>query len=193
MASVALAKHHRTSRSAGTAPRSRGLDLAGARFALERAWPTRAREKGWCRDRRTIYDWPHQRVLRRQSGLEWISVMHNVVRRAQGRRIPRKVAILPGEVSFAARNYQNGLPAPLARDRGAPHTQLGDPVTRATLGARLDQVSPGVLAGYLPATTARGPACAPRARRACWACVGGLGTSYSASPLHDSDETTRRP
>ena len=30
-----------------------------------------------------------------------------------------------------------------------------------------------MLAGYLPATTARGPACPPRARRACWACVGG--------------------
>ena len=90
-----------------------------------------------------------------------------------GRHVPRKVAILPREVSFAARNYQNGLPAPLARDRGAPHTQLGDPVTRAALGARLDQVSPEVLAGYLPATTARGPACPPRARRACWACVGG--------------------
>ena len=44
-ASIALAKHHRTSKSAGTAPRSRGLNLAGARFALERAYvqPERAK------------------------------------------------------------------------------------------------------------------------------------------------------
>ena len=33
---------------AGTPPRSRGLDLAGARLALGRAWPARAREKGFC-------------------------------------------------------------------------------------------------------------------------------------------------
>ena len=32
MASIALATHHRTSWSAGIAPRPRGLDLAGARF-----------------------------------------------------------------------------------------------------------------------------------------------------------------
>eukprot|EP00964_Phaeocystis_antarctica_P055739 scaffold32802_cov61-Phaeocystis_antarctica.AAC.8 len=32
----------------GTAPRSRGLDFAGARLALGRAWPARAREKGFC-------------------------------------------------------------------------------------------------------------------------------------------------
>eukprot|EP00964_Phaeocystis_antarctica_P023646 scaffold13207_cov62-Phaeocystis_antarctica.AAC.6 len=37
VASVALATSHRPFRSAGTAPRSRGLDLAGARFALSGA------------------------------------------------------------------------------------------------------------------------------------------------------------
>jgi len=51
------------------------------------------------------------------------------------------VAILPGEVSFAARIYQNGLPAPLARGRGAPRTQLGHSVTWAAFSARLDEVS----------------------------------------------------
>ena len=125
--------------------------MAGARFALERAWPTRAREKGWCRDRRTIYDWPHQRVLRRQRGLQWMSVLHNVVRGAQdgASPLPCKVAILPREVSFAARNYQNGLLAPLARDRGAPHrTQLVHPVTRAALRARIGQTIGSV--GWLP-------------------------------------------
>ena len=91
-----------------------------------------------------------------------------------GRHVPRKVVILPREVSFAAPNYQNGLPAPLARDRGAPHTQLGHPVTRAALGARLDQVSLRCwLATSPPPPTARGPACARRGRRSCWACVGG--------------------
>jgi len=61
-----------------------------------------------------------------------------------GRHVPRKVAILPGEVAIAARNYQNSLSAPLAHDRGAPHTQLGHPVTQAALSARLDQVHDGV-------------------------------------------------
>ena len=52
------------------------------------------------------------------------------------------MTILPREVAIAARNYQNNLSAPLAHDRGAPHTQLGHSVTQA-LGARLDQqVSP---------------------------------------------------
>ena len=105
-----------------------------------------------------------------------MSVLHNVVRGAQdgASPLPCKVAILPREVSFAARNYQNGLPAPLARDRGAPHrTQLGHPVTRAALRARIGQAIGSV--GWLTplATTARVPPCPPRARRACWACVGG--------------------
>ena len=57
-----------------------------------------------------------------------------------GRHVPRGVAILPREVSFAAPDYQNGLPALLARDRSAPRTQRGHPITQAALSARLDQV-----------------------------------------------------
>ena len=99
-----------------------------------------------------------------------------------GRRAPRKVAILPREVSFAARNYQNGLPAPLARDRGAPHTQLGHPVTRAALGARLDQVSLRCwLATSPPPRREALHAHHVRDERAGRVWVG-LGTSYSASP-----------
>ena len=72
-----------------------------------------------------------------------MSVLHNVARGAQ--EATSKVAILPGEVAIAARNYQNNLSAPLAHDRGAPHTQLGHSVTQAALSARLDQqVSPSV-------------------------------------------------
>ena len=80
-----------------------------------------------------------------------MSVLHNVVRGAQdgASPLPCKVAILPREVSFAARNYQNGLLAPLARDRGAPHrTQLVHPVTRAALRARIGQTIGSV--GWLP-------------------------------------------
>ena len=80
-----------------------------------------------------------------------MSVLHNVVRGAQdgASPLPCKVAILPREVSFAARNYQNGLLAPLARDRGAPHrTQLVHPVTRAALRARIGQAIGSV--GWLP-------------------------------------------
>ena len=32
----------------GSAPQSRGLDLVGARLALGRAWPARARKKSFC-------------------------------------------------------------------------------------------------------------------------------------------------
>ena len=38
VAYIALATHYKAFGSARTAPRPRGLDLAGARFALERAW-----------------------------------------------------------------------------------------------------------------------------------------------------------
>ena len=51
------------------------------------------------------------------------------------------MAILPREVAVAAPNWQNGLPAPLARDRGAPRTQRGHPDSRVALSSRLDQVS----------------------------------------------------
>ena len=99
-----------------------------------------------------------------------------------GRRIPHKVAILPREVSFTARNYQNGLPAPLARDRGAPDTQRGHPATQAVLITRLDQVSLRCWLVTPLAKTARGAhahdAGAERARGV----RVGLGTSYGASP-----------
>ena len=36
--------------------------MAGARFALERAWPARAREKGFYRDQRSTHDSPHLSV-----------------------------------------------------------------------------------------------------------------------------------
>eukprot|EP00964_Phaeocystis_antarctica_P078423 scaffold48784_cov76-Phaeocystis_antarctica.AAC.3 len=99
-----------------------------------------------------------------------------------GSHVPRKVAILPGEVAIAARNYQNGLSVTLARDRDAPHTQLGHPVMRASLSARLDQVFRGV--GWLPPSPRqREAACAhhARAERAerVWVWIG---TLYSTSP-----------
>ena len=46
--SFGLGVENRSVYPAGTPPRSRGLDLAGARLALGRAWPARAREKGFC-------------------------------------------------------------------------------------------------------------------------------------------------
>ena len=99
-----------------------------------------------------------------------------------GSHVPRKVAILPGEVAIAARNYQNSLSAPLAHDRGAPHTQLGHPVTQAALSARLDQVSPRcwlVTPSPRRREAARAHhAHAERARRV-WV---GIGTLYSTSP-----------
>ena len=62
-----------------------------------------------------------------------------------GSHVPRKVAILPGEVAIAARNYQNSLSAPLAHDRGARHTHSSATQSRRRPSARdLDQVYDGV-------------------------------------------------
>ena len=99
-----------------------------------------------------------------------------------GRHVPRGVAILPREVSFAAPDYQNGLPALLARDRSAPRTQRGHPITQAALSARLDQVPPRCwLVTPSPRRRDAPYAHEARAERARGVRVG-LGTSYSASP-----------
>ena len=68
--SIALAKHRRTSRSAGTAPRPHGLDLVGARFAFGRARPAWRRWKGSDLDWRSTHDAPQQRVQWLEGGLE---------------------------------------------------------------------------------------------------------------------------
>ena len=98
-----------------------------------------------------------------------------------GQRVPRKVAILPREVAIAARNYQNSLSAPLAHDRGAPHTQLGHPDIQAALSARLDQVSPRCWL-VIPSPRRREAARAHHARAECaervWV---GIRTLYSTS------------
>ena len=48
-----------------------------------------------------------------------------------GRHVPRKVAILPGEVAIAARNYQNGLSAPLDGTRSRCPTHTARPPSHA--------------------------------------------------------------
>ena len=99
---------------------------------------------------------------------------------AIGRRLPRGVAILPGEVAVAAPKCENGLPAPLARDRGAPGTQRGHPDSREVLSSRLDQVTLRCWLDTSPPRRRDAPhardAGAERARRA-WV---GLSTPYSA-------------
>ena len=90
------------------------------------------------------------------------------------------MAILPREVAVAAPNWQNGLPAPLARDRGAPRTQRGHPDSRVALVTRLDQVSPRCWLDTSPPRRRDAPhahdAGAERARGV----RVGLNTSYSA-------------
>ena len=99
-----------------------------------------------------------------------------------GGHVPRGVAMLPGEVTVAAPKCQNGLPASLTRDRGAPRTQRGHPATRAALVTRVEQVSPRCwLATSPPRRRDASHAHEARAERARGVRVG-LGTSYSASP-----------
>ena len=85
---MTLGRHHKPFGSARTARGLRALDLAGALHALWRTERRGAREKGVDQDRRTIRDWPHQRVLRRQRGLECIWVLRNVSRTARGGTCP---------------------------------------------------------------------------------------------------------
>ena len=107
---VTLGRHHKPFGSARTARALRALDLAGALHALRRAERRGAREKGVDQDRRTIRDRPHQRVLRRQRGLEWVRVLRNVSRAArEGTRQRRAATRDPGSP---------------ARNRGSPAGSL---------------------------------------------------------------------
>ena len=90
---------------------------------------------------RSIHDRARIRIKTALTSLESIPRSRVPRRGALERHAPRGVAILPREVAVAAPNWQNGLPAPLARDRGAPGTQRGHPDSRVTLSSRLDQVS----------------------------------------------------
>ena len=62
MASIALAQHHRTFGSAGTAPRQRGPDPAGAPLAFERARPSQRAAHGSAPERGSVHDWVARRV-----------------------------------------------------------------------------------------------------------------------------------
>ena len=90
---------------------------------------------------RSIHDRARIRIKTASTSLESISRSRVPRRGALERHAPRGVAILPREVAVAAPNWQNGLPAPLARDRGAPGTQRGHPDSPVALSSRLDQVS----------------------------------------------------
>ena len=74
---------------------------------------------------------PPARACSTASERPTVSVLQNVVRSwspQEATSPARKVAVLPaGSCLRDARSYQNSLLAPLARDRGAPHTQLGHP------------------------------------------------------------------
>ena len=86
--SLALATHHRTSGSAGTARGPRALDLAGALHAMWRAARRRGRERGFDPDQSVVHDSQQQRVQSRQRGLEWIRVPRNVSCVAREGRCP---------------------------------------------------------------------------------------------------------
>ena len=135
---------------------------------------------------------PHQRarVLRRQRGLLCQSCKTWFVRGAHRKPRPpqgRWQSCLR-VVAFDARSYQNSLLAPLARDRGAPHTQLGHPVhqsrgrpSRARLNHRFLR---GV--GWLPPRHdgTRPPVPTTRAPSVLCVCARwvGIGTSYKHIP-----------
>ena len=99
---VTLGHHHKPFGSARTARGLRALDLAGALHALRRAERRGAREKSVDQDRRTIHDPTHQRVLRRQRGLEWIWVLRNVSRTA-------REGTCPAGIESSSKRFDGGL------------------------------------------------------------------------------------
>ena len=56
--SFGLGAGNRLIHPAGTPPRSRGLDLAGATFAFGRAWPSGRRKTDSTQKRELAHDWP---------------------------------------------------------------------------------------------------------------------------------------
>ena len=117
---VTLGRHHNPFGSARTARALRALDLAGALHALWRTERRGAREKGVDQDRRTIRDWPHQHVLRRRRGLEWIRVLRNVSRAAREGTCPTGTGHCRGRSGLAfTHNSQNLIQNKVAA--GIPH------------------------------------------------------------------------
>ena len=102
MASIALAQHHRTSGSAGTAPRQRGPDPAGAPLAFERARPSGRRQHCSAQNAGSIHDWVVRRVETARVSLKRTPRFRLAPRRAQNGACPGYRAILPEECALGA-------------------------------------------------------------------------------------------
>ena len=74
---MALALHHMPFGPAGTAREPCAQNLVRVLDALRRARRRGGPKKGFGQDRRSIHDAPHQRVQRRQGGLESIPRFFN--------------------------------------------------------------------------------------------------------------------
>ena len=133
---MTLGRHHKPFGSARTARGLRALDLAGALHAPWRTERRGAREKGVDQDRRTVRDWHHQRVLRRQRGLEWVRVLRNVSRAAREGTCPTCTGYCRGRSGGGLRNGVLVFEPPLVPDRAAPRTQQGHPSAMEAVGAR---------------------------------------------------------
>ena len=133
---MTLGRHHKPFGSARTARALRALDLAGALHALWRTERRGAREKGVDQDRRTVRDSTHQRVLRRQRGLEWVRVLRNVSRAAREGTCPTCTGYCRGRSGGGLRNGVLVFRAPLVPDGAAPRTQQGHPSAMEAVGAR---------------------------------------------------------
>ena len=136
MASIALAQHHRTSGSAGTAPRQRGPDPAGAPLAFERARPSGRRQHGSAQDVGSIHDWVARRVETARISLKRQPGSRLAPRGGQNGARPGYRAILHEECALGVLKDLFGFPGRSVRTGGDVPAQGVHPSAVEALGVR---------------------------------------------------------
>ena len=157
MASLALARNHRTSGSAGIAPRQRGPDPAGTPLAFERARPSRRRQHGSAQDAGSIHDRTVHRVETARMSLKRTPGSRLAPRGGQNGARPGYRAILHGEYALCALEGLFGFPCRSVRIGGHASAQGVHPSAVETLGVHNGQLPSRWSLLTTPSPKAHGP------------------------------------
>ena len=157
MASIALAQHHRTSGSAGTAPRQRGPDPAGAPLAFERARPSGRRQHCSAQNAGSIHDWVVRRVETARISLKRTPRFRLAPRGGQNGTRPGYRAILHGECALGALEGRFWFPGRSGHIGGRAPAQGVHPSAVEALGARNADLPGGWSLPTTPSPKPHGP------------------------------------